>query len=136
MQVRGVDPVGIHDRDFADARAREAGKDRASESACADDEDTRRGEPRLAGVADLRQRALPRIVEVRRTVSCRVLAVHPAAVAVRVVLFLPDRQAMLDRVDDFATGGKGLGAVRRGDPDPHRHVADREVPEPVHATPG
>ncbi len=135
MQVRGVHAVVVHDREGADARAREAGEDRAAEAARADDEDMGRREARLARVADFRQRALPRIVEGRRSVSRRMLAVHPAAVAVRVMFLFPDRQAVLDRVDDLATGGKGFGTVRRGDGDPHRDVADCEVSEAVHATP-
>ena len=58
----------------------------------------------------------------------RVLAVHPAAVPVGVVFLLPDRQPVLDLVDDLATGSEGLRAVRRRDADPDRHVADRKLP--------
>src|SRR5580704_17112622 len=57
------------------------------------------------------------------------LAVDPAGVAVEVVLFLPDRHALLDLVDDVAGRKKGLVAVRGAGAHPHRHLADGEIPE-------
>src|SRR5215469_13482565 len=61
------------------------------------------------------------------------LAVHPARIAIHVVLFLPDRQAVLDLVDDVAAGAEGLVAMRRAHPDPHGQLADAEVTDTVHA---
>src|SRR5690606_14809874 len=61
------------------------------------------------------------------------LAVHPAGVAVDVMLLLPDRQPVLHFVDDVAAGAKGLVAMRCDDAHPHREFTDAEVAEPVHA---
>src|ERR1700738_2657200 len=54
------------------------------------------------------------------------LAVHPAGIAAAIVLFLPDRHAMLHFVDDETTGVEGLTAMRGADSDPHRHIAQVE----------
>ena len=54
------------------------------------------------------------------------LAIHPAGIAVDVVLLLPDRHAMFHFVDDEAAGAKRLVAMRGADADPHGHVADRQ----------
>src|SRR5258708_12547641 len=51
------------------------------------------------------------------------LAVHPARITAAVVLFLPDRHAMLHFVDDETTGVEGFAAMHGADPDPHRHIA-------------
>ncbi len=72
---------------------------------------------------------VPRVPTVLRAA----LAVHPAAVAALVVLLLPDRQPMLDLVDDLAAGGEGLRAMPRGHAHPYRDVADRERAEAMHA---
>ena len=89
-----------------------------------------RREPLLAGLADFLQRRLARIVGreggrmVVGAVSVRVLwgalrvrraalAVHPAGVAVLVVLLLPDGHPMLHLVDDVAAGAECLVAVVR-----------------------
>src|SRR5882672_2593955 len=60
------------------------------------------------------------------------LAIDPARITVEVVLFLPDRNAMLYFVDDVATGGKRLVPVRSAHADPHCQLADRERADPVH----
>ena len=45
-------------------------------------------------------------------VRCRAaLAVHPAGVAVHVVLFLPDRHAVFHFIDDVAARGERFGAM-------------------------
>src|ERR1700722_19941330 len=51
------------------------------------------------------------------------LAVYPARISAAVVLFLPDRHAMLHLVDDETTSIEGFAAVRRTDSDPHCHIA-------------
>src|ERR1700688_4271414 len=51
------------------------------------------------------------------------LAVHPAGITAAVVLFLPDRHAMLHFVDDETAGVEGFAAMHGADPDPHRHIA-------------
>ena len=61
------------------------------------------------------------------------LAVDPAAVAVRVVLFFPDRHAVLDRIDDVAAGIEGLAPMLGADADPDRHLADAKIADPVQA---
>jgi hypothetical protein len=61
------------------------------------------------------------------------LAIHPGRYALDVVLFLPDRQALLQLVDDVAAGLEGLVAMRRRRPHPDRQLADREVADAVHA---
>src|ERR1700731_2648569 len=54
------------------------------------------------------------------------LAVHPAGIAASIVLFLPDRHAMLHFVDDETTGIEGFSAMHRTHADPHSHVAQRQ----------
>ena len=61
------------------------------------------------------------------------LAIHPARVAIFVVLFLPDRDAMFDFVDDVSTRAECLVAMTRADAYPYRHVADREITDAVYA---
>src|SRR3546814_4877452 len=58
---------------------------------------------------------------------------QPVLAAFGVALALPDRHARLDLVDDVATGGEGGVAVRGGDADPDRDVADHQVAGAVHA---
>ena len=98
--------------------------------------------------AHFAQRDLARVVRPRRRVRVVVrlvvivivsrgrraaLAVHPARVAVEIVLFLPDRQPMLDLVDHEAAGTKRLVAMRRARAHPDREIADAERAEPVYA---
>ena len=61
------------------------------------------------------------------------LAIDPARVAVDVVLFLPDRHAVLHFVDDVAARGECFGAMTRAHADPHRQIADRERADAMHA---
>src|SRR6188768_2146364 len=65
--------------------------------------------------------------------GCASLAVHPAGIPVDVVLFLPDRYAMLHFVDDEPAGPKRLVAVHGADSDPDRDVADRQRPDAMYA---
>src|SRR3546814_9444199 len=58
---------------------------------------------------------------------------QPVLAAFGVALALPDRHARLDLVDDVATGGEGGVAVRGGDADPDRDVADHQVAGAVNA---
>ena len=69
----------------------------------------------------------------RGAVRGAALAVHPARVAARVVLLLPDRDAVLDLVDDVAARREGLGAVRCADADPDGDLAERQRADTVHA---
>ena len=94
----------------------------------------------LAGRVPVRVRRRARARELRHAVRDGVarrgsatLAVHPTEVAVGVVLFLPDRHAVLDLVDDVAARGEGLVAVRGTHAHPDGQLADREVADPVHA---
>src|SRR5687768_5825575 len=61
------------------------------------------------------------------------LAVHPAGVAVDVVLFLPDRDAMLHFIDDEAAGAESFVSMRRAHAHPHGDIADRERSGAMHA---
>src|SRR5580658_1943201 len=54
------------------------------------------------------------------------LAIHPARVAVSIVLFLPDRHAVLHLIDDVAAGGERLAPVHRAHAHPDGHVAEIE----------
>ena len=51
-------------------------------------------------------------------------AVHPAGIAVDVVLLLPDRHAMLHFIDDVAACGKRFCAMSGADADPNGKIAD------------
>ena len=62
------------------------------------------------------------------------LAVDPAGIAVDVVLFLPDRDAMLDLVDDVTARGERFRAMRGAHADPDGEFADREIADAVHAS--
>src|ERR1700761_2103535 len=76
------------------------------------------------------------VMRVRRLLLMRPPGVrtgHPGSIASHVVFFLPDRQAVLDLVDDVAAGAKGLVAMRRSHTDPHGQVTDGQVAGAVHA---
>jgi hypothetical protein len=49
------------------------------------------------------------------------------------VLFLPDRHALLDLVNDVAAGEKRLVAMRCAHSHPHRQFADRKISDAVQA---
>src|SRR5580658_2407077 len=61
------------------------------------------------------------------------LAVHPTGIAVPVVLFFPDRHAMLHFIDDEAAGIECLAAMGGADADPYRHIAQRQCADAVNA---
>src|ERR1700685_2001886 len=61
------------------------------------------------------------------------LAIHPARITASIVLFLPDRHAMLHFVDDEAAGIEGLAAMRGADSDPHGHVAQPQSADAMNA---
>src|ERR1700694_383843 len=61
------------------------------------------------------------------------LAVYPAGITAAIVLFLPDRHAMLHFVDDETTSVEGLAAMRGADSDPHCHIAQVERPDAMDA---
>src|SRR6056297_1322413 len=65
--------------------------------------------------------------------SAAALAVHPCRLALDVVFFFPDRQALLQLVDDVATGLERLVAMRRGRAHPDGKLAHRKVADTVHA---
>src|SRR5207302_316226 len=69
----------------------------------------------------------------QRVDSAIVLHHASTQVAAGVMLFLPDRQAVLHLVDDVAARLERLRAVRRAHPHPHGELADGQIPEPVHA---
>jgi hypothetical protein len=52
------------------------------------------------------------------------------------VLFLPDRDAVLDFVDDEAAGAEGFVAVVGADADPHSHFANAELAHAMHTLGG
>ena len=60
-------------------------------------------------------------------------AIHPAGVPAHVVLFLPDRHALLDLVNDVAAGEKRLVAMRCAHSHPHRQFTDRQISDAVQA---
>src|SRR5580692_11232380 len=62
------------------------------------------------------------------------LAVHPAGITVQVVLLLPDRDAMLDLVDDVAASQKGFLAVPRAHPHPHGQLAQLQIADAMYAS--
>src|ERR1700732_4367868 len=68
------------------------------------------------------RRCIRRMVNARRGTS---LAVHPAGIAVLVVLFLPNRNSMFDFVDDVSACGEGFRAGACTYTSPHCHVTDR-----------
>ena len=72
-------------------------------------------------------------VRVRVPPAARSAAVDPTRVAVDVMFLLPDRDAVLDLVDDVAARGERLGPVRRAHTDPDGHLAERKVADAVHA---
>src|SRR5581483_957664 len=61
------------------------------------------------------------------------LAVHPPRIAVHIVLFLPNRYAVFDLIDDVPAGAEGLVPMARAYANPHSHVANGEVTDAVDA---
>ena len=60
VQVAGLEPVAVDDRDGTYASAGEIGTHRHAQSAGADDEHAARSEPALTGLADIGQDIPPR----------------------------------------------------------------------------
>jgi hypothetical protein len=54
------------------------------------------------------------------------LAIDPSGVAAAVMFFFPNRQAMLDLIDDESAGIEGFAAVCGTHPNPHCHVAQAQ----------
>src|SRR3984885_1998186 len=59
------------------------------------------------------------------------LAIHPAGIAVPIVLFFPDRKAVLDLVDDEPAGVERLAAMRGAHAYPHCHIRERQGADAV-----
>ncbi len=78
----------------------------------------------------VRMHVLVQLVLARR---CAALAVDPSGIAVFVVLLLPDGNAVFHFIDDVAARAKRLVAVARARAHPHRHIADPEIANAVHA---
>src|SRR5882757_5941850 len=70
-----------------------------------------------------------RMVRRRRTA----LAVDPARVAAPVMFFFPDRNPVLDFIDDVSALVEGFAAVGGTHTHPHRHVGKIERPDPMDA---
>lgn len=51
-------------------------------------------------------------------------AIHPTRVTTGVMLFLPDRHALLYFINDVTAGIEGCAAMCGGSADPHGHIAD------------
>src|SRR5258708_12698157 len=60
-------------------------------------------------------------------------AVHPSRIAVSIMLFLPDGQAMLYLIDDEPAGIEGFAAVGRAHAHPYGHLAHGQPPHAVDA---
>ena len=64
--------------------------------------------------------------------AAAVITFDPGLGAVGVDLFLPDRKAVFDVVDDVARGEEGIATVVCGDADPYCDVASRKWAEAMH----
>lgn len=62
-----------------------------------------------------------------------VLAIHPAGIAVRVVLLLPDRNAVLHFIDDESARIEGFAPMFGADTDPDGELTDRKVADTMRA---
>jgi hypothetical protein len=70
------------------------------------------------------------IVSARRSAT---LAIYPSGVTILVVLLLPDRHSVLHFVNDVAAGRESFSTMTCAYTDPDRHLADRQVSNPVYA---
>ena len=61
-------------------------------------------------------------------------AINPAGITVRVVFLFPDRQAVLEFVDDVAASAESLVAMLRRNAYPDRTLADLENADAMHET--
>ena len=59
--------------------------------------------------------------------------VHPTGITGDVVLFFPDRNAVLDLVDDISASREGFATVRGADAHPDGDLAEFKHPDAVHA---
>src|SRR5581483_9046164 len=69
----------------------------------------------------------------RRRHGGAALAIHPAGVAVLVVLLLPDGHTMFDLIDDVSAGAERLVPVPCADTNPDRHLSNGQVADPMNA---
>ena len=72
------------------------------------------------------------VLQVLRVRTAAVVAFDPGFCAVGVDLFFPNRQAVLDVVDNVTSGQKSVAAVVCGDADPDGNVASRKWAETMH----
>jgi len=61
------------------------------------------------------------------------LAIYPTRIAAAIMLFLPNRQPMLDFIDDESAGIEGFAAVCGTYADPHGHVGHAQGPDAMDA---
>ena len=61
------------------------------------------------------------------------LAIDPTRIAAAIVLLLPNGYAVLNLVDNEPAGIEGFAAMRGTYPNPHRHVAYAQGPDPMDA---
>ena len=150
VKVGDLEPVGLADTDMTDARCGEGGQCRCPQSPRAHHQHACVSQLLLAVQTYVREVELACVVVRRQDRSSRIaasrmnfvmvvavggaaLAVHPPGVPVHVVLFLPDRYAVLHFVDDVAAGRKGLAPVSGAHPHPHRNIFQAEVAGAVYA---
>lgn len=76
---------------------------------------------------------IPDALSICNPVSGATLAIHPARIAIDVVLFLPDRQTYFDLIDDEATGLERLVPMGRGNTNPYRTLTEFKQADAMHA---
>jgi len=57
---------------------------------------------------------------------CTAFTVYPAGIAIDVVFFFPDRNAVFDFINDVTTRREGLATVWSADAYPNRHLTEFE----------
>ena len=152
VQVARIEAIAVDDAQRSNTCPGEISQHRAAETAGADYQHACCGQLRLPHFTDFAQACLARIVRheccgwfVRvimpmlmfvLMLAIRVRAGDPGGIAIDVVLLLPDREAVLDFVDDVAAGAEGFVAMRGRHTYPHCKVANRQIPGTMHAMRG
>ena len=86
----------------------------------------------LASLADTRH-ALLAVIPLVLVMVGAALTAHPLGLAVQITFMFPDRQPPLHLIDHIPAGGKSGVPVSRAHTDPHRRVANLQIPGPVDA---
>ena len=130
MQIAELHPIRVDQGQAPNACSSEQVGYGTSQRPDADHRDMGLAQALLAGLANTGY-ALLAVIPLVVTMVGTALTAHPLGLAVQITFMFPDRQPPLDLIDHIPAGGKSGVPVSRAHTDPHRGVANLQIPRPV-----